>query len=94
MESFELLSYNVTWDNELQLYRLKEHQYTIDGGQTVSGHYMVITGVAKFSDDVERLVGRGCMLRIATYGKEYYVDYDEYAEQLSSIDTNIMYIKK
>ena len=32
--------------------------------------------------------------RIPEGSKYVNVDYDEYAEQLSSIDTNIMYIKK
>ena len=32
-------------------------------------------------------------LYITTYGKEYYVDFDEYADCLSSIDTNIMIVE-
>ena len=33
------------------------------------------------------------MIRTATYGKEYYVDFDDYKKVLSSMDSNIMYIK-
>lgn len=89
-----VFSYSVTFANELQLYRFVDHQFTINDGTSVSGHYMVATGVIEYSDDVKNIIGRKRILRVATYGKEYYVDYDEYAEQLSSIDTNIMYIKK
>lgn len=77
----------------LQLYRFKEHGYTTDGGETPNSHYMVATGIIEYSDDVETFVGRKKMVRIATYGKEYYMDFEDYADILSSIDTNIMYIK-
>lgn len=55
---------------------------------------MVATGIIEYSDDAKLLVGREKMIRIATYGKEYYVDFDDYADRLSSIDTNIMIIEK
>lgn len=55
---------------------------------------MVATGFVEYSDDVKHLVRGNKMIRIATYRKEYYVDFDDYADRLSSIDTNIMIIKK
>lgn len=61
--------------------------------QTVYSHYMVATGVVEFSDDIASIIGRKVMLKTATFGKKYYVDYDEYAKKLSLLDTNIMYIE-
>ena len=46
---------------------------------------MVATGIIEYSDDAKLLVGREKMIHIATYGKEYYVDFDDYADCLSSL---------
>lgn len=54
---------------------------------------IIAPGIVEYSDDVEHLVGRKKMIRIATYGKEYYVDFDDYADRISLIDTNIMIVK-
>jgi hypothetical protein len=81
-------------NNELQLYKFIDHQYDINNSTTIGGHYMPATGVIEYSDDAAELIGRKCMIRIATYGKEYYVDFDEYSNELSFFDTNIMYVKK
>ena len=99
-----VFSCSVRESKALQLYCFKEHVYTKndyikdDGSYefapTVDSHYMVATGIVEYSDDVKDLVGREKMIRIATYGKEYYVDFDDYADLLSSVDTNIMIIKK
>ena len=99
-----VFSCSVRESKALQLYCFKEHVYTIDDyvkddgnyeeAPKVDSHYMVATGIVEYSDDVKHLVGGNKMIRIATYGKEYYVDFDDYADRLSSIDTNIMIIKK
>jgi hypothetical protein len=99
-----IFSCSVRESKSLQLYCFKEHIYTKndyikdDGSYelapTVNSHYMVATGIVEYSDDVKQLIGRDTMIRLATYGKEYYVDFDDYADCLSSIDTNIMIIKK
>lgn len=59
----------------------------------IGSHYMNITGVLEFSDDVCDLVGFKTMLEVATYGKKYYINYDEYKNYIDLV-TNIMYIKK
>lgn len=59
----------------------------------VFSHYMVATGLLEFSSDFQNLIGKKTMIRTATYGKEYYVDFDDYKKVLSSMDSNIMYIK-
>ena len=99
-----IFSCSVRESNAMQLYCMKNHIYTkndyikADGNYeiapTVDAHYMVATGIIEYSDDAKLLVGREKMIRIATYGKEYYVDFDDYADRLSSIDTNIMIIEK
>ncbi len=59
----------------------------------VESHYMNITGMIEFSDSVSELIGKKTMLKIATYGKTYYIDYDEYKNDID-LFTNIMYIYK
>lgn len=78
--------------NPLQLYRFKNHAYTIDGGTQVKSHYMVATGIIEYSDKASKLIGHKCMIRIATYGKEYYMDFKDYNP--SHLATNIMYVQK
>lgn len=76
-----VFSYSVLSDEaELQLYRLNNHVYIDDEVPKVESHYMVATGVIEYSDDVKELIGSKCMLRIAAYGKEYYMDFDEYSK--------------
>jgi hypothetical protein len=60
----------------------------------VTSHYMVATAVIEYSDDVSKIIGRKIMIKTATYGKKYYVDFDEYTKSLSKIDTNIFYITR
>lgn len=55
--------------------------------------YIVATGVLEFSDDVEDIIGRKIMIKTATYGKKYYVDFEEYCDRLSLFDTNIMLVE-
>lgn len=85
-----VFSYNS--DDKLQLYKFSNMKYVTDGGETVSHHYMVATAAVEYSDDVAELIGRKCMIRVATYGKEYYMDFNEYTPSL--LDSNIMYIQK
>ena len=61
--------------------------------ETIGSHYMNITGVLEFSDDVCDLVGFKTMLEVATYGKKYYINYDEYKSHIDLV-TNIMCIEK
>ena len=85
-----VFSYND--NNKLQLYKFTNKKYVTNGGEEVYHHYMVATGIIEYSDEVAKLIGRKCMVRIATYGKEYYMDFDEYTPSL--LDSNIMYVQK
>ena len=63
--------------------------------ETTNGHYMTVTGVIEYSEDVKGLVGHKTMLRISTLGLERYVDYDWYAEHMGfGYFTNLLYIGK
>ena len=53
---------------------------------------MVATGIIEYSDKASKLIGHKCMIRIATYGKEYYMDFKDYNP--SHLATNIMYVQK
>jgi hypothetical protein len=60
--------------------------------KAVNGHYVTVTGIIK-----DNVTGR-IMLRISSWGKQYYINYEEYREY---IDTNsgtftssIVYVKR
>ncbi|MDE6529589.1 MAG: hypothetical protein K2K96_02315, partial [Lachnospiraceae bacterium] len=76
---------------EITIYELEEMVYT--EFDTINGHYMTITGIIEYSEDVKDLVGHKTMLRISSWGLELYVDYDWYAEHLGIL-TNWLYIEK
>ena len=59
----------------------------------INGHYMTITEVIEYSEDVEYLVDHRTMLRVSSWGIEYYIDYEQYAEHFG-ISTNMLYIGK
>ncbi len=76
---------------EITIYKLEDMVYNVYG--STNGHYMTITGVIEYSDDVKDLVGHKTMLRISTWGWERYVDYDWYAEHFGIL-SNFLYIEK
>jgi hypothetical protein len=60
--------------------------------KAVNGHYVTVTGIIK-----DNVTGR-IMLRISSWGKQYYINYEEYRDY---IDTNsgtftssIVYVKR
>ena len=99
----------ISYSNDLTIEKIKDYftekenvpklnLYSLEGknfvaSETVGSHYMNITGVLEFSDDVCDLVGFKTMLEVATYGKKYYINYDEYKGNIDLV-TNIMYIEK
>jgi hypothetical protein len=46
--------------------------------QNINGHYVMVTGMIK--DDI---AGR-IMLRISSWGKQYYINYEEYRDYIDS----------
>jgi len=59
--------------------------------RTVNGHYMTITGIT-----CDNLAGR-IMLCISSWGKKYYIDYDEYRDYIDkyggTYTSSLIYIK-
>lgn len=82
---------NPNYGKYLNLYEFSDYKYTIFPDYPVKTHYMVGTGFIEYSNDVAHLIGHKSMIRIATYGKEFYVDFEEYSKRLT-IATNIMTI--
>lgn len=91
MES--IFNINSSEADPIFLYHLKNMQYINDPNDNAYSHYMTITGIIEYSDDVEDLIGHKVMLRISTWGLEGYVDYDFYAEHYGWF-TNILCIDK
>jgi len=60
--------------------------------QNVNSHYVTVTGILK--DDV---TGR-IMLRISSWGKQYYINYEEYRDYIESYSgtytSSIVYVKR
>lgn len=60
----------------------------------VGSNYTTITKVVEYNnEDSQDLIGHKTMLRISSWGIEYYVDYDWYADYFGVL-TNILYIEK
>lgn len=78
----------------LQLYEFKDNAYveTISD-YNIKSHYMVATGVIEYSDEIATVFGHKTMIKIATYGKVFYMDYEDYSKNLSFV-TNIFEINK
>lgn len=92
-----ILSIGPNWPNLLgkkgvTFYERREITYAPDGKQTdkgkpyyyqaveqaVNGHYVVVTGIIR--DDI---TGR-IMLRISSWGKMYYINYEEYRDYIDT----------
>jgi len=52
---------------------------------------MTATGIIEYSDEVAGLLKHKCMLRISSWGRKFYVDYDKFLEKLA-MGTNFLYI--
>ena len=78
-------------ENIMLLYGFTNMEYNV--ANDTNGHYMTITEVTEYSEDVQDLVGHKTMLRISSWGIKYYVDYDWYAEHFG-LSTNILYIER
>lgn len=43
---------------------------------------MLEISIIKYSDEVAGLLKHKCMLRISSWGRKFYVDYDKFLEKL------------
>lgn len=78
--------------HELILYNFDGSAYS-KSNTTVSSHFMNITAVIEYSEQAADLIGFKTILEVSTYGKKYYINYDEYKNYID-LYTNIMYIGK
>ena len=83
-------------DIELSLYTT-ENFIDFKEEQCVKSHYMVITGIVEYSDDVIGLRSDGRtfdnMLQVSSWGRKYYISSDDYTNNLS-IFSNILKINE
>ena len=78
-------------DDELNLYESnneKSYQFYDD----IKSHYMTVTGIIEYSDEIADRIGHKRMLEISSWGKKLYFDFDEYLHYMSPF-TNILYIQ-
>jgi hypothetical protein len=68
------------------------YQYAV-GKKNIAGHYVTITEVIK--DDIAR--EHNIMLKVSSWGSEYYIDYEEYREFVeehsSTLFSSMLYIR-
>ena len=80
-------------DEKLKLYTsTDEKSYSFNMDDAVSSHYMAVTGIIEYSDEIADRIRHQRMLEISSWGKKYYIDFDEYAPFMSPF-TNILYIQ-
>lgn len=80
-------------DKKLTLFKFENNEFSYTYKRTVESHYMVATEVIEYSKDVKKIMGYNTLLKVATYGKTFYVDYDLYSKELG-VFTNIMKIER
>ena len=69
-------------DEELDLY-ITTNLTNFTVAQTVKSHYMVITGIIEFSDDVVDITKHKTLYEVSSWGKKYYIDAEKYLSNLS-----------
>lgn len=82
-----------SWNKQIKLYTKVDDEF-IDAGVSVNSHYVTATGI------IEGLTAsHQRMIEVSSWGKCYYIDYDEYLEYvgkslISGYCSNIIYKKK
>jgi len=77
--------------SSLNLYKFESGEYIKD--TVTESHYMTITELIEYSDDVSVLINKKTILKVASWGNIYYIDFDEYKNQID-LFTNILSINK
>ncbi|MBQ8261594.1 MAG: hypothetical protein IJZ00_04845 [Lachnospiraceae bacterium] len=75
----------------LHLFEHNAQTMTYIEKHNVTAHYMTITGVIEYSDDVEDYVGFSTLLMISSWGETYFIDYNVYGANMDYL-TNYMEI--
>ena len=76
-------------NNSKLLYR----QFDIENGEikegrSVASHYMTATGIVEYSEDVKEILGFERAIKVATWGQQFYMNYDDIGNNLDFF-TNI-----
>ena len=77
-------------DEKLDLYETT-NLTDFTAAKTVESHYMVITGIVEFSDDVVDITKHKTLFEVSSWGKKYYIDAEKYLSNLSPF-SNILNI--
>lgn len=79
--------------NSKPIYNFIDGKFVEVGNQKIQSHYMIVTGLIEYSEDVKTLIGFERMLKVATWGQLYYMNYDDIGDNLT-LGTNIFQINK
>ena len=76
-------------NNSKSLYR----QFEMEDGKIkedspVASHYMTATGIVEYSEDVKEILGFQRAIKVATWGQQFYMNYDDIGNHLD-LFTNI-----
>ena len=89
-----IISYNVLSEgNEIQLYTFDNELGFQKNGPNINSHFLDATSILEFSLDSAKLVGHETMIKVGTYGKEFYIDFKQYCPRLG-FTTNMLYVEK
>lgn len=77
-------------DEKLDLY-VTTNLMDFTAAKTAESHYMVITGIVEFSDDVVDITKHKTLFEVSSWGKKYYIDAEKYLSNLSPF-SNILNI--
>lgn len=74
----------------LELYKFEDNKFKEDQG--IKSHYVTVTEIIEFSDSIQEKLDCGkIMLKISSWGRTLYINYDEYKDDIGSF-TNILEI--
>ena len=68
---------NKSVQNGLPLYK-SQNGIDFEPAISVGSHYMVITELINFSEEMSKISKHSTMVKVGTYGEEYYFDLNEY----------------
>lgn len=57
----------------------------------VGCHFMTVTGLIEYTPEAVKLTGHKTLLQVSSWGKKYYIDFEEYSKYLS-VFSNILTI--
>ena len=74
---------NIGGEDTLNIWGCELTDVSISKPNGVQGHYMTITEIIEYSENVTELMGHARLFKISSWGRSYYIDYDEYSRYMS-----------